>query len=348
VFTRRIAQAGAVVFRAAGGNAEVLLVRAKKQPTQWIFPKGHIDTAERADMAALREAREEAGVVARVVRPLCPPLAFQSGDEAVKVQYYLAVATGEATPSESREQKWLDPDAALQTLTHDAARTMLRAALPDIMEEARLEGQRTARESREDERIGIRELLLAEYEHTAESLLRNEEDGEKRVTFFMTLTGGAGTVLAFALGPKAELGPQTIHPLVVGTILVVLAVGHLTFLRVVTRNLASDRYKAALNRIRRYFLQGPQDSRFVFLPFDPFKREGRARPSWKSLGRGGWLETVALVQSFVAGALGAMVVPTSTWGQDLGVAAVVAAATWTLLLREADRRYRTRDNPRHC
>lgn len=337
MFTRRVAQAGAVAFRTVGGRPEILLVQTKKRPAQWIFPKGHVKHGESANAAALRETREEAGVLGRIVRSLSPPLSFRSGDERVRVQYYLVVATGETKPHELRDKKWLDPDGALQKLTHDDAKQMLRGALPDILEEAALD--RAARESSGTEGPGFRELLLAEYEHTADSLLRNEEDGERRVTFFMTLVGAAGTALGVVLGTNAQLGPGTIHPLVVCTLLVVFAVGHLTFARVVNRNLASDRYKRALNRIRRYFLDGPNDPRVSFLAYDPFNRQSRARTSWRSIGRGGWLETVAFVQSIVAAALSAMIVRTSTWWQDAVVGAAVGVATWVLLLWDANRRY---------
>ena len=115
-------------FAPWGGRPEILLVQAKKRPAHWSFPKGHIGPGERADTATLREVREEAGVLGRVVRPLCPPLTFQSGDEPVCVQYYLVVATGETEPVEARNKKWIAPDGALQKLTHCDAQRMLRTA----------------------------------------------------------------------------------------------------------------------------------------------------------------------------------------------------------------------------
>lgn len=130
-----VEQAGAVVFRRAGDGLEILLVRAKKTPNQWIFPKGHIEAGEAAEDAAVRETREEAGVIGRALKPLPPPLEFDSGSQRVRVRYYLLKATDETKPSEEREKKWCAPDAAARDLSHEDARDLLRRALPAIPEE---------------------------------------------------------------------------------------------------------------------------------------------------------------------------------------------------------------------
>jgi 8-oxo-dGTP pyrophosphatase MutT (NUDIX family) len=339
MFKRRVAQAGAVIWRSVGARPEILLVEAKSQPNTWIFPKGHLEPGEHYEAAALREAREEAGVVGRVVGAICPPLDFISGTERVRVQYYLLRAISEEPAHEPRRKQWLETATALKTLAHADARRVLREALPQIYEEISLSAARTTGGSPHADKQAFAELLLAEYQHIAESLLRNEEDGEKRVTFFMTLAGAAGTALAFLLGEDADVRPDVVHPLVVSVLIIVLTVGYFTIARVVTRNLTSDRFKSSLNRIRRHFLDGPDDPRVAFLAFDPFKREMRPRPRWTSVGRGGWLETVVLVESVVFGALVAMLVPTSTWPRDGMLAAAAALIAWVLLLGEANRRY---------
>ena len=38
--------AGGVVFRSAGNEVEFLVVQARDNPTQWVFPKGHIEAGE--------------------------------------------------------------------------------------------------------------------------------------------------------------------------------------------------------------------------------------------------------------------------------------------------------------
>src|SRR6476646_10984685 len=60
-----VRQAGAIAVRKSGAAHEVFIVRAKKNPGDWIFPKGHIEPGESAPDAAVRELLEEGGVIGR-------------------------------------------------------------------------------------------------------------------------------------------------------------------------------------------------------------------------------------------------------------------------------------------
>jgi 8-oxo-dGTP pyrophosphatase MutT (NUDIX family) len=57
---QRETSAGGVVFRLHEGRALFLLIRDSYQ--NWGFPKGHLESGERAEEAALREVREETGL----------------------------------------------------------------------------------------------------------------------------------------------------------------------------------------------------------------------------------------------------------------------------------------------
>jgi 8-oxo-dGTP pyrophosphatase MutT (NUDIX family) len=127
-----VEQAGAVVYRLSQGRVQILLVRARRTPGQWIFPKGHIEEGETAKAAAIRETQEEAGVDGDAVARLSPCVEFEIGTLMVRVQYFLVRATGKMDDSENREKKWLAPAAALDLLTHDSAKAVLRAALAEI------------------------------------------------------------------------------------------------------------------------------------------------------------------------------------------------------------------------
>ncbi len=130
--TERVEQAGGVAFRGRGPDLELLLVRSKKNPSIWVFPKGHIEPGETAPAAALRETREEAGVDGELIGPVGDPLEFDSGSEPVRVQYYLIRATGAVPSPERRELCWARPSRIRELLSFDNARAVLDAEMAAI------------------------------------------------------------------------------------------------------------------------------------------------------------------------------------------------------------------------
>ena len=127
----RIVQAGAIAFKIADEGILILCVRAKKTPADWIFPKGHIEPGETAEVAARRELEEEAGVSGELVGP-AGSLDFQSGDEMVTVEYYLIRFTDEVPRKETREIRWCEYQEALALLSHRDAAELLKKAWPII------------------------------------------------------------------------------------------------------------------------------------------------------------------------------------------------------------------------
>lgn len=128
-----VRQAGAIAVRDAGESREVLIVRARKDPGKWIFPKGHVEPGETAAAAAVRELREEAGVEGRVLAP-AGTLRFESGEEAVRVEYFVIEARGERPADEERERRWCGLDEADATLSYGDARELLRRVRSDVLE----------------------------------------------------------------------------------------------------------------------------------------------------------------------------------------------------------------------
>ncbi len=129
---RRIAQAGAVVVRLDGAEPQYLLVKARRDPRVWIFPKGHVEDGETAAQTALRETQEEAGVIGRILAPL-GALEFVSGGRPLHVEYFLVELLGDAEWSERRPFAWGTYDETRVRIEFENARQLLaraKAALP--------------------------------------------------------------------------------------------------------------------------------------------------------------------------------------------------------------------------
>ncbi len=124
----RVPQAGGIAFRRNGDDLSILLVRAKKDPTLWVLPKGHIEPGESPADAALRETREEGGVEGELVGPVGAPLEFRSGREWVSVQYFLIRTTAESAATDGRLKHWFPFEQAVSALTFEDTRHLLREA----------------------------------------------------------------------------------------------------------------------------------------------------------------------------------------------------------------------------
>jgi ADP-ribose pyrophosphatase YjhB (NUDIX family) len=120
----RVEQAGGIACRQDGREIRILLVKARKDPSLWIFPKGHIEKGETPAETALRETQEEGGVAGEVVAP-AGVLEFQSGREAVRVHYFVIRATSETPSPERREKGWFTLAEAGERLQFESARALL-------------------------------------------------------------------------------------------------------------------------------------------------------------------------------------------------------------------------------
>jgi 8-oxo-dGTP pyrophosphatase MutT (NUDIX family) len=123
-----IQQSGAIVVRVDGKEPRVLLVTARRNPKNWIFPKGHIEKGETAERAALRETKEEAGVVGTLIGP-AGVLEYGFLGARARVEYFLVQFAREAGPPEDgRQRSWYRLDDALERLTYKNNRKLLRKA----------------------------------------------------------------------------------------------------------------------------------------------------------------------------------------------------------------------------
>lgn len=126
-----VPQAGAIAFQIVDQTPLIMVVRAKKTPEHWIFPKGHIEAGETAEIAAARELEEEAGIRGESLGAI-DSLEFRFRDRDVSVTYYLFAFVSEVPRKEKRERRWCGYDEALALLSHSDAADLLRKALPII------------------------------------------------------------------------------------------------------------------------------------------------------------------------------------------------------------------------
>jgi 8-oxo-dGTP pyrophosphatase MutT (NUDIX family) len=120
----KISHAGAVAVRTSGAQTLFLIV-SSSDGAHWVLPKGHIENGETPEAAALRELREEAGVVGRLLQPLGTHH-YHKGDKAISVQYFLVETLQLAQPDEQRTLRWEQEDTAVDLLSFDDARHSLR------------------------------------------------------------------------------------------------------------------------------------------------------------------------------------------------------------------------------
>ncbi len=125
-------QAGAIVVRAGKTGPRILLVTARRNPRNWIFPKGHVESGETLKVAAVREAREEAGVDGKVVGAAAGRMSFEFGDNSYRVTYFVVRTGDPGKEREGRQLRWLKYKQALRRLTYDETRELLREAWPRI------------------------------------------------------------------------------------------------------------------------------------------------------------------------------------------------------------------------
>ena len=127
-----IPQAGAICYRMSGAVPEVLLVRAKRNPAHLIFPKGHIEPGENAQIAAIRELREEAGVNGEAVTGVGDRFYVRDGLLYCVTYFLVRFLDLDGQGEAGRNPTWHTVPEALDLLFFSDTRELLQAALPHI------------------------------------------------------------------------------------------------------------------------------------------------------------------------------------------------------------------------
>ena len=138
--TRQETSAGGVIVRCEADGARILLIHDRHG--NWGFPKGHVERGEDPGAAARREIAEEAGLSDLVQHA---PLGtidwfFRFRGRLIhKYCHFFLFESRGGTPVPQADEgiqccDWLPADAALERLTHDNARRVLRDALAQARE----------------------------------------------------------------------------------------------------------------------------------------------------------------------------------------------------------------------
>jgi 8-oxo-dGTP pyrophosphatase MutT (NUDIX family) len=122
-----VLQGGAVAVRLKNGEPEFVLVTAKKNPSHWIFPKGHIEPGENARQCAMRELSEEAGIRGVAIASL-GNVRFVLGDQPISVDYFLCKYVAQKEIKENRRIQWLPLQEAQAQLSFEDLKEILRDA----------------------------------------------------------------------------------------------------------------------------------------------------------------------------------------------------------------------------
>lgn len=134
---RNQVSAGGVVFREGGKTIDVVLIAVGNQ-NRWQLPKGLVEKDEEPATAAVREAREEAGVASEVVEHIETIEYWYAGlDKGERVRFhklvhfyllrYLAGDPGDHD-WEVNEARWVPIDAAMTQLTFENERHVMARA----------------------------------------------------------------------------------------------------------------------------------------------------------------------------------------------------------------------------
>ncbi len=131
---RRETSAGGVVFRRTDERILFLLIRDSYD--NWGFPKGHLEADEPAPAAALREVREETGLADLELRGEVASIEWFfrfRGRLIHKVCHFFLMETATEATNPQRDEgitacRWLPADAALELVSYENARDVLRQA----------------------------------------------------------------------------------------------------------------------------------------------------------------------------------------------------------------------------
>ena len=130
---KRQFSAGGVVYKKEGNKTLWLLIQPK-DTDRWQFPKGWIEKGETAQSAALREIKEETGIIGEIIEKIDSSSWWfvKDGEKVFKTATYFLVKakkdTGQFDEKEIERAIWFSFDEAKEKLTFDSTKKILTQA----------------------------------------------------------------------------------------------------------------------------------------------------------------------------------------------------------------------------
>jgi len=124
--TDLVQAAGGLVVRRHHGALQIVVVHRPVQQ-DWSFPKGKLDPRETFEAAALREVREETGMVCRLLRFIGhTEYTDRKGRPKAVAYWVMAAEAGFFTPNEEIDElRWLTLEAAARILSYPRDRELI-------------------------------------------------------------------------------------------------------------------------------------------------------------------------------------------------------------------------------
>jgi 8-oxo-dGTP pyrophosphatase MutT (NUDIX family) len=129
----RATSAGGVIHRSVDGQIQIVLGH-RREPRLWALPKGTPHAGETLEETALRETREETGLVVAIEAPIrSVSYVFVRGRTRFHktVHFFLMHAVGGDVSRHDREfdeVRWVDLHEALELMTHATERALVEEA----------------------------------------------------------------------------------------------------------------------------------------------------------------------------------------------------------------------------
>jgi 8-oxo-dGTP diphosphatase len=122
-----ILASGGIVQKKTKDGLKILIILRSRYGEEWCLPKGKLESGESLGITAIREVKEETGVVAKIVE-LAGTTHYKVGNEEKIVVYWNMGIDQEGTFQSSEEVRgieWVTPSSAIKKLTHDNERELV-------------------------------------------------------------------------------------------------------------------------------------------------------------------------------------------------------------------------------